>query len=129
PAAVVAHADAVDPAAVDLHLDAPGAGVEGVLDQFFDDAGGAFDHLTGGDPRGYMRGQHLDARARRHRHDAPPPGSRASGCLLGDPALSTLPRFDTATRTPARGWTPWALDDRITAAGCCSPRSSLPSGS
>src|SRR5205823_3488191 len=50
---IAAHADAIignanEAAAtgLDFDRDAPGAGIEGVLDQFFDDAGGPLDHLA-----------------------------------------------------------------------------------
>jgi hypothetical protein len=47
--AVVAHRDEVPAAGQGGHLDAAGAGVEGVLHQLLDRRGGPFDHLAGGD--------------------------------------------------------------------------------
>ena len=47
--AVVSDDDPRDSAVVDPHVDAPGARVERVLDELFDNGGGALDHLTGGD--------------------------------------------------------------------------------
>ena len=48
-AAVVAHADQADAAALDVDLDAAGAGVQAVLDELLDDGGRALDHFAGGD--------------------------------------------------------------------------------
>src|SRR5665647_2713426 len=47
--AVVADADQPSAAAVGEHVDAARAGVEGILNQFFDDARRPLDHLPGGD--------------------------------------------------------------------------------
>ena len=47
--AVVGHADQPPAAGLGRHLDAPRAGVERVLHQFLDGAGGTLDHLAGGD--------------------------------------------------------------------------------
>ena len=48
-AAVIAHAYQTDAATLDVDLDALGAGVEAVLDEFLDDGGRALDHFAGGD--------------------------------------------------------------------------------
>ena len=48
-AAVVGDADPPPAAAVGENVDAAGAGVDGVFDQFLDHARGTFDHLAGGD--------------------------------------------------------------------------------
>ena len=48
-AAVVDDLDEFAAALLDVHLDVPGAGVEGVLQELLDDAGGPFDDLAGGD--------------------------------------------------------------------------------
>jgi hypothetical protein len=45
----------------DFDVDAGGAGVEGVFNQFFDGAGGPLDHLAGGDPADQLGGQRSDA--------------------------------------------------------------------
>ena len=60
-AVVVAHADAVAAATLDQDFDAGRAGVERVLDQLFDHAGGTFDHLAGGDLSGDRWRQHRDS--------------------------------------------------------------------
>ena len=48
-AAVVDDADRLGAADFDVDIDSGGAGVEAVLEEFLDDAGGPFDHLAGGD--------------------------------------------------------------------------------
>ena len=48
-AAVVAHAQQADAAALDVDLDAARAGIQRVLDQFLDHGRRALDHLAGGD--------------------------------------------------------------------------------
>ena len=48
-AAVVAHPDEARPARLDLHLDAPGAGVQAVLHQLLHHGSRALDDLAGGD--------------------------------------------------------------------------------
>ena len=58
--AVVGDQDAGQAAALDLHLDAGGAGVEGVLDQFLDGTGRALDHLAGGDAVDGLGGKAAD---------------------------------------------------------------------
>ena len=58
--AVVAHRDALDPAAPQRHLDVPRAGVERVLDQLLHHRGGAFDHLSCGDLPLHDRGEYGD---------------------------------------------------------------------
>ena len=47
--AVIGHADEAAAAGVDFHGQARGTGVEGILDQFLDDAGGPFHHFARGD--------------------------------------------------------------------------------
>ncbi len=59
-AAVVGHQDAGKAALVDLDLDARSAGVERVLDQLLDGAGGALDHLAGGDAVDGLRREAAD---------------------------------------------------------------------
>ena len=58
--AVVGDADEVDAALFEVDTDAARAGVEGVLDQLLDDAGGALDDLSGGDLVGQILRQDLD---------------------------------------------------------------------
>jgi hypothetical protein len=58
---VVRHADEAASAGLDLHGDARGLGVEGILDEFLDDAGGTFDDLTRRDLVGDVVGQEFDA--------------------------------------------------------------------
>ena len=48
-AAVVGDANQLDAALLHVHVDATGAGVEGVFEQFLEDAGRPFDDLAGGD--------------------------------------------------------------------------------
>ncbi len=47
--AVVYDADELRPALLDGDLDPLGPGVQAVLGEFLDDAGGPFNHLAGGD--------------------------------------------------------------------------------
>ena len=49
PAAVVGHADQLDAAGLDRHVDPRGPGVDGVLQQLLDHARRPLDHLAGGD--------------------------------------------------------------------------------
>ena len=60
-AAVVAHPQQLDAALLHLDVDAPGAGVQAVLQQFLDHRGRALDHLAGGDLVGQPRAEQLDA--------------------------------------------------------------------
>lgn len=46
---VVCNADEFHAATLDIHVDASGEGVDGVFEQLFDDAAGAFDDFPGGD--------------------------------------------------------------------------------
>ena len=48
-AAVVDDADQLDAALLDVDVDARAAGIDGVFEQFLDDAGRPFDDLAGGD--------------------------------------------------------------------------------
>ena len=50
PDTVVTDADPLGPAGLDSHLHPGGVGVERVLDELLDDAGGPLDHLAGRDP-------------------------------------------------------------------------------
>src|SRR5690606_354868 len=58
---VVAHPQQLDAALLDVHVDAPGAGVLAVLQQLLGHRGGTLDHLAGGDLVGQSRAQQLDA--------------------------------------------------------------------
>ena len=58
--AVVGDADQAATAVVEHHVDAPGAGVDGVLDQLLDRRGGALDDLAGGDAVDRGGGQDAD---------------------------------------------------------------------
>jgi hypothetical protein len=60
PAAVVGDADQPPPAAVGHDLDAPRAGIEGVLDQLLHDACRTLDHLAGSDAVDDSLGQLTD---------------------------------------------------------------------
>ena len=53
-AAVINHPDEGDTTLVGLDADAPGAGIEGIFDELFDDGGGSLDHFTGGDAGCYF---------------------------------------------------------------------------
>ena len=53
-AAVVGDADVGQAAVLDLRHDGGGSRVDGVLQQFFDDAGGTLHHLAGGDKIRHM---------------------------------------------------------------------------
>ncbi|MNP27114.1 hypothetical protein D3C76_1200030 [compost metagenome] len=48
PAAIVAHAQQLDPTLLDFDIDAPGTGVEAVLQQLLGHRSRALDHLPGG---------------------------------------------------------------------------------
>ncbi len=66
-AAIVAHAQQLDAALLDLHVDAPGTGVQAVLQQFLGHRGGTLDHLAGGDLVRQPRTQQLDTANVTHR--------------------------------------------------------------
>src|SRR5207247_5297515 len=75
PRAVVAHADQVLAAILQLHPDRVRAGIERVLDQLLHDRRWALDDLAGRDLVGDVPGKHVDARTREHTHNpviAPP---------------------------------------------------------
>ena len=59
--AVVGHADEAAAAGPDFHGDFPGLGVEGVFDEFLDDAGRPLHHFAGGDLVGDLLGEEFDA--------------------------------------------------------------------
>src|SRR5205085_7669768 len=61
-AAVVDDADQLGAALVQVDVNALRAGVDGVFEQFLDDAGGPFDDLAGGDLGDDVRRQLADAR-------------------------------------------------------------------
>jgi len=63
-APVVAHPQQPQSALLDLDLDLPGAGVDGVLDQFLDRRGGPLDDLAGGDLVDELRRQGADGHER-----------------------------------------------------------------
>ena len=44
----------------EVNVDARSTGIDRILDEFLDDAGGALDHFAGGDLVRNMRWQHLD---------------------------------------------------------------------
>ncbi|EEG24102.1 hypothetical protein EIKCOROL_01183 [Eikenella corrodens ATCC 23834] len=59
-AAVIGHADEADAAAGQLNLDAGGAGINTVFDDFFERGSGAFHHFAGGDLVHEVVGQGMD---------------------------------------------------------------------
>ena len=59
--AVVGDANEAASAGLDFNRQARGLGVEGILHQFLDHAGGALDDLAGGDLVGHLFGQQTDA--------------------------------------------------------------------
>ena len=59
--AVVAHADELAPARLDLDADARGTGVQRVLQQLLHHGGGALHHLAGGDLVCDLGGEYTDA--------------------------------------------------------------------
>ena len=61
-AAVVGDADVGQAAVLDLRHDGGGPGVDGVLQQLFDDAGGTFHHFSGGNQVRHMGRQALNLR-------------------------------------------------------------------
>ena len=63
-AAVVGDADPPPAAAVGEDVDAAGAGIDGVFDQFLDHARGTFDHLAGGDAVDDLFGELADGHGR-----------------------------------------------------------------
>ncbi|MCY1178694.1 hypothetical protein D9M73_190590 [compost metagenome] len=62
-ATVVAHAQQLHPALLDVHVDAPGTGVQAVFQQLLDHRSRALDHLAGGNLVGQPRAEQLDASA------------------------------------------------------------------
>jgi len=60
-ASVVAHADELAPARLDLDADAGGPGVERVLQQLLDHRGRTLHHFAGGDLVGDLVGEYADA--------------------------------------------------------------------
>ena len=58
--AIVADADELDAAFVEIDFDAGCSGVKAVFDEFLDDAGGAFDDLAGGDLIDQQRRERAD---------------------------------------------------------------------
>ncbi|MNE56057.1 hypothetical protein D3C80_1509340 [compost metagenome] len=69
-AAIVADPQQFHATLLDFHVDAPGTGVEAVLQQLLDDRRRAFDHLTGGDLVRQPRAEQLDPCAIGHCWDA-----------------------------------------------------------
>ncbi|MCY1549519.1 hypothetical protein D9M68_856890 [compost metagenome] len=63
---VVTHPQQLDPTLLDIHLDAPGARVQAVLEQFLDHRSRPLDHLARGDLVGQARTQQLDTRLTVH---------------------------------------------------------------
>src|SRR5690606_31571 len=59
--AVVAHADQLDAAVFELNVDAVGAGVEAVLEQFLDHGSRTFDDFTGGNLVAQPLAEEVDA--------------------------------------------------------------------
>ena len=65
-AAVVTHAQQLGAALLDVHFDAPGAGVQTVFQQLLDHRGGPLNHLAGGDLVGQARAQQLNTHGFAH---------------------------------------------------------------
>ncbi len=65
-AAVVTHPQQLAAALLDVHLDAPSAGVQAVFQQLLDHRGGPFNHLAGGDLVGQARAQQLNTHGVAH---------------------------------------------------------------
>ncbi len=63
-AAIVAHPDQSDTAALDVDLNATRAGIEAVLDELLDDRCRPLDHLAGGDLIDELTRQDLNGHAR-----------------------------------------------------------------
>jgi hypothetical protein len=61
PLAVIFNAQQLFAAKLDRHGNAPGAGIERVLDKLLDDRRGTFDHFAGGDLIGEVQGKAVDA--------------------------------------------------------------------
>ncbi len=53
--AIITHPDQACPTRLQLHLDAPATGIDGILDQLLDHRGGSLDHFTCGDLVGQSR--------------------------------------------------------------------------
>ena len=62
---VVADLDALASAIFEEHVDRARAGIDGVLDELFDDGGGTLDDFTGGDLVDQLGRQEMDAGHRR----------------------------------------------------------------
>lgn len=65
-AAIVAHPQQLDAALLDIDINAPGAGIEAVFQQFLDHRSRALDHLAGGNLVRQSRAEQLDASAVDH---------------------------------------------------------------
>ena len=107
--AVVAHADQAAAAALQLHLDARGAGVERVLHQLLDHGRRPLDHLAGGDLIDECIGKKLNGQGRprcAHFRTARSPAKRPLHCRS---------RPSPAMDRPRR----WS---RLRAARCACPR-------
>ncbi len=87
--AVVRDADQASAASLDFHGDARGAGVEGILDEFLNHAGGAFDHFASGDLVGDLFRQEANAV---HRGAGAKRGKLDEGESALTPALSPKER-------------------------------------
>ena len=95
-AAVVGDADPPPAAAIGENVDAAGAGIDGVFDQFLDHARGTFDHLAGGDAVDDLFGELADGHgdgldasiSRLDRHSRRPGwqmhGKKPNQCPAGD---------------------------------------------
>ncbi|MNZ93855.1 hypothetical protein D3C78_1129460 [compost metagenome] len=59
-AAIVTYAQELDATLLHFDVDAPGAGIQAVFQEFLDHRGGSFDHLARGDLVGQPRTQQLD---------------------------------------------------------------------
>jgi hypothetical protein len=55
-ATVIGDLDGLAAAILDVYVDGGGPGINGVFDEFFDDGGGAFYHLTGRDLGSHLIG-------------------------------------------------------------------------
>src|SRR5207253_8229871 len=97
PAPVVADQDPLNPAAVELDLEAGRAGVERVLDQLLDDRSGALDDLARGDAVDDFARQAMDFRHGRSLRRGKPAAQSARESIA---VVETAVRRRSAAATP-----------------------------
>ncbi len=92
-ATIVGHANKLHAALFQHNVDLAGRRVHGIFQQLLDHAGGALDHLSGGDLVDHARRQGLDSRQRAGTHAGHPDrlGSFQQTCFADDARIGSLP--------------------------------------